>query len=190
MLADADAWKGWRSCLCAKTHGLHMSGQQTAGRKFRSVLVLDTSAILLVQVVLLPLLAGAAVSEAFPGAAARLRPLCTLCTAGLVALTCGTNVAASAQAVLRVGPTLLGAVLALHTGETGGGVSPYAAAGAVPGVDESCVGGSACCCFHGTTGHGPTELRVPLLQAAFCWATRCPRRQGCRSGPPAPTPCR
>ncbi|KAI7844784.1 hypothetical protein COHA_001664 [Chlorella ohadii] len=68
------------------------------------------------QAVLLPALAGSALGEVFPGTAATLRPLCTLCAAGLMAAHCASYIAHSGGALRYAGPRLLGAVIAMHAG--------------------------------------------------------------------------
>lgn len=68
------------------------------------------------QAVLLPALAGSALGEVFPGAAAALRPLCTLAAAGLMAAHCASYIAHSGGALRYAGPRLLGAVVAMHAG--------------------------------------------------------------------------
>lgn len=65
---------------------------------------------------MLPVLAGAALREVFPAAMAPLRPLATLATAALLAVTCGGYVAHSSAAVAHAWPRLALAVLALHAG--------------------------------------------------------------------------
>lgn len=69
------------------------------------------------QVVLLPVLLGAALNQAFPKAVALLSPLCALSAAVLIALICGSVMAQNAAAVLTAGPALLAALCALHSGE-------------------------------------------------------------------------
>ena len=68
---------------------------------------------------LLPALAGSALGEVFPGTAATLRPLCTLCAAGLMAAHCASYIAHSGGALRYAGPRLLGAVIAMHAGAEG-----------------------------------------------------------------------
>ncbi|GAB4816235.1 hypothetical protein N2152v2_003281 [Parachlorella kessleri] len=68
------------------------------------------------QVVLLPVLAGAAINQAFPAAVAVLSPFCALAAGLLVALICGSVMAQNAGAVLQAGPKLLAAVFTLHAG--------------------------------------------------------------------------
>jgi predicted Na+-dependent transporter len=68
------------------------------------------------QVVLLPVVAGAAVNTAFPKQVASLAPLSALSAVVLIALICGSVMAQNAAAVLAAGPQLLGAVAALHAG--------------------------------------------------------------------------
>ncbi|KAL4447626.1 hypothetical protein ABPG75_004845 [Micractinium tetrahymenae] len=68
------------------------------------------------QVVLLPMLAGAVFSSAFPKQVASLRSLAALASAALFALLCGSTAAQNAAAVLRAAPQLLASVAALHAG--------------------------------------------------------------------------
>lgn len=73
-------------------------------------------AVSTLQAVLLPALAGVAIGEALPAAAAALRPLCTLAAASLMVLHCGSYVAHSGPALQYAWPQLLGAVAAMHAG--------------------------------------------------------------------------
>jgi predicted Na+-dependent transporter len=77
----------------------------------------------LAQVVLLPVVAGAAINTAMPKAVARLGPLFSLTAVLLIALICGSVVGTHQAAVLQAGPRLLGAVAALHIGENAAGSS-------------------------------------------------------------------
>jgi predicted Na+-dependent transporter len=69
------------------------------------------------QVVLLPVVVGAALNTAFPKQIARLAPLSALSAVVLIALICGSVMAQNAAAALQAGPQLLLAVFALHAGE-------------------------------------------------------------------------
>lgn len=69
------------------------------------------------QAVLLPVLAGVALREAFPAAVAALRPLATLAAASFLALNTAAYVAHSGAAVAHAWPRLALAVTALHSGE-------------------------------------------------------------------------
>ena len=68
------------------------------------------------QVVLLPVLAGAALNQAFPRQVGRLAPAAALSAVLLIAAICGSVIAANAGAALAAGPRMLGAVAALHAG--------------------------------------------------------------------------
>ena len=65
---------------------------------------------------LLPVLAGAALNQAFPRQVARLSPLAALAAVLLIAVICGSVIAQNAAAALAAGPRLLGAISALHAG--------------------------------------------------------------------------
>ncbi|KAL4855125.1 Granule-bound starch synthase 2 [Chlorella vulgaris] len=71
---------------------------------------------LLTLAVLLPVLAGVALREAFPAAVAALRPLATLAAASFLALNTAAYVAHSGAAVAHAWPRLALAVTALHSG--------------------------------------------------------------------------
>lgn len=81
-----------------------------------------------VQIVLLPVLAGVAIREVVPAAVAPLRPLCTLASAALLALSFGSYIAHASAFVAATGaaavaraawPRLLAAVTAWHAGALG-----------------------------------------------------------------------
>lgn len=78
----------------------------------------DSIALLLstVQVVLLPVIAGTALNQAFPEQVSRTAPLAALSAVILIALICGSVMAQSATSVLSAGHRLLGAVVTLHAG--------------------------------------------------------------------------
>lgn len=69
-----------------------------------------------VQVVLLPVLLGAALNQAFPKQVERLAPLSALSAVLLIAVICGSVIAQNAAAVASAGPQLLLAVALLHAG--------------------------------------------------------------------------
>lgn len=69
-----------------------------------------------VQVVLLPVMLGAALNQAFPKQVESLAPLAALSAVLLIAFICGSVIAQNAAAVLSAGPQLLGAVVTLHAG--------------------------------------------------------------------------
>lgn len=78
----------------------------------------STPLFLLLQVALLPLLAGAALSSAVPQLAAAPLPLRSALALALLAPVCGGVVARSAQEALSASPLrLLGAVVAAQAGE-------------------------------------------------------------------------
>ncbi|KAL4428699.1 hypothetical protein ABPG77_009805 [Micractinium sp. CCAP 211/92] len=76
----------------------------------------DAMALLVstLQVVLLPVVLGAAINSAFPKQVAALAPLSALSAVVLIALICGRVMAENAAAVLQAGPQLLTSVFALH----------------------------------------------------------------------------
>ncbi|PSC74970.1 putative sodium metabolite cotransporter chloroplastic [Micractinium conductrix] len=78
----------------------------------------DAAALLIstLQVVLAPVVVGAAINSAFPEQVATLGPLSALSAVLLIALICGSVMAQNAAAVLQAGPQLLAAVFALHAG--------------------------------------------------------------------------
>jgi BASS family bile acid:Na+ symporter len=78
----------------------------------------DVAALLLstVQVVLLPVLLGAALNQTFPKQVERLAPLSALSAVLLIAAICGSVIAQNASAVASAGPRLLLAVAILHAG--------------------------------------------------------------------------
>jgi bile acid:Na+ symporter, BASS family len=78
----------------------------------------DAMALLMstLQVVLLPVLLGAALNQSFPRQVERLAPLSALSAVLLVATICGSVISQNASAVMGVGPRLLGAIVALHAG--------------------------------------------------------------------------
>lgn len=78
----------------------------------------DAKALLMstLEVVLAPVLVGAALNSAFPAQVATLAPLCALSAVVLIALICGSVMAQHAAAVMQAGPQLLAAVFALHAG--------------------------------------------------------------------------
>ena len=69
------------------------------------------------QVVLLPVIAGAALNTTFPKQVAALGPLSALSAVVLIALICGSVMAQNAADVIAAGPKLLACVFALHAGE-------------------------------------------------------------------------
>lgn len=73
----------------------------------------------LLQVVLLPVLAGAALNSAFPKQVAAVAPLCSLAAVAGISLICGSVVAQNAAAIAAAAPKLLAAVFALHAGALG-----------------------------------------------------------------------
>lgn len=68
------------------------------------------------QVVLLPVVTGAAINQAFPSQVAKVAPLSALSAVLLIAFICGSVIAQNAAAVLNAGPRLLAAVAMLHAG--------------------------------------------------------------------------
>jgi BASS family bile acid:Na+ symporter len=68
------------------------------------------------QVVLLPVIAGAALNTAFPKQVTALGPLSALSAVVLIALICGSVMAQNAADVIAAGPKLLACVFALHAG--------------------------------------------------------------------------
>ncbi|KAG7666725.1 hypothetical protein Ndes2437B_g08439 [Nannochloris sp. 'desiccata'] len=78
----------------------------------------DVVALLLstVQVVLLPVLLGAALNQTFPKQVERLAPLSALSAVLLIAAICGSVIAQNASAVASAGSRLLLAVAILHAG--------------------------------------------------------------------------
>lgn len=78
----------------------------------------DALALLIstVQVVLLPVLLGAALNQTFPKQVERLAPLSALSAVLLIAVICGSVISQNAAAVLSAGPQLLLAVALLHAG--------------------------------------------------------------------------
>lgn len=69
-----------------------------------------------VQVVLFPVLLGAALNQTFPKQVESMAPLAALSAVLLIAFICGSVIAQNAAAVLSAGPQLLGAVVTLHAG--------------------------------------------------------------------------
>ena len=69
-----------------------------------------------VQVVLLPVLLGAALNQTFPKQVERLAPISALSAVLLIAFICGSVIASNAAAVAAAGPKLLLAVALLHSG--------------------------------------------------------------------------
>jgi BASS family bile acid:Na+ symporter len=78
----------------------------------------DAAALLAstLQVVLLPVAAGAALNRAFPRAVAAAAPAAALAAVSLIAAICGSVVARSAGALAAAGPRLLAALALLHGG--------------------------------------------------------------------------
>ncbi|EFN59635.1 hypothetical protein CHLNCDRAFT_10632, partial [Chlorella variabilis] len=74
------------------------------------------STVVAMQVVLVPVLLGAALNTAFPKQVAALAPLSALSAVVLIALICGSVMAQNAAAVMQAGPQLLAAVFVLHAG--------------------------------------------------------------------------
>jgi BASS family bile acid:Na+ symporter len=72
-----------------------------------------------VQVVLLPVVLGAALNQAFPKQVAGLTSLYSLTAVVLIALICGSAVATSASSILGAGFKMLSAVVLLHAGGFG-----------------------------------------------------------------------
>lgn len=68
------------------------------------------------QVVLAPVLAGAALNSAFPRAVGALAPLSALSAVVIIALICGSVIAQNSSAALAAGPRLLLALFLLHGG--------------------------------------------------------------------------
>jgi BASS family bile acid:Na+ symporter len=79
------------------------------------------------QVVLLPVLLGCALNQAFPKAVSKVTPLSTLSAVFLVAFICGRVMAENSAAMVTVGVSLFFSVFALHAGgfALGYGVSKY-----------------------------------------------------------------
>lgn len=69
------------------------------------------------QVVLLPLLAGAAAKVVLPSQVAAAAPLASVAALALTALTVGSVLAGNAQSALAAGPRLVAAVAAVQAGE-------------------------------------------------------------------------
>jgi BASS family bile acid:Na+ symporter len=78
----------------------------------------DAAALLAstLQVVLLPVAAGAALNRAFPRAVAAAAPAAALAAVSLIAAICGSVVARNAGALAAAGPRLLAALALLHGG--------------------------------------------------------------------------
>lgn len=68
------------------------------------------------QVVLVPVVAGAALNQAFPKEVQACSPLAALSAVLLIAAICGSVIAQNAAAALEAGPRLLAAIAALHGG--------------------------------------------------------------------------
>lgn len=68
------------------------------------------------QVVLLPVIIGCALNQAFPRFVSKISPLSALSAVFLVAFICGRVMAENSSAVLSAGIPLLASVLALHAG--------------------------------------------------------------------------
>ena len=64
----------------------------------------------------MPVLAGATLNQQAPRAVARAAPFMPLAAVAMVALVCSSVIAQNAAAVRTAGPTLLAAIVALHTG--------------------------------------------------------------------------
>ena len=78
----------------------------------------DVTALLVstVQVVLLPVVLGAALNQAFPKVVSKLAPASALSAVLLIAVICGSVISQNAAAVAAAGPRLLLAVATLHSG--------------------------------------------------------------------------
>ena len=68
------------------------------------------------QVVLVPVVLGAALNQNFPQAVTRTAPFAPLVAVIAVVLIVASVMAQNAAAVTLAGPTLIGAIIALHTG--------------------------------------------------------------------------
>jgi len=70
----------------------------------------------IVNIVILPVLGGAALNSTFPSAVAKISVVAPAIAVLVVALICASTIAKSASAVLTAGPTLLVAIALLHVG--------------------------------------------------------------------------
>ncbi len=81
------------------------------------------------QVVLLPIAAGAWLNRTFPSAVRRSAPFAPLVAVGCTVAVCASVLARNAAAVTAAGPRLLGAICALHAGGFGLGYAVSRVAG-------------------------------------------------------------
>lgn len=83
-----------------------------------TLIPVDALALLVstLQVVLLPVVLGAAINSAFPRQVEKLAPISALTAVVLIAVICGATIAQNSAAVLQAGPRLLAAVGVLHLG--------------------------------------------------------------------------
>lgn len=99
-------------------HVVHRASQAAAAHS--KLQTTHTAVPSSLQVVLLPVLVGAAINTALPRQVAALAPLASLAATASLALVAGSVVAQNATAVAAAAPQLLGAVFAVHAGAGAG----------------------------------------------------------------------
>lgn len=162
--------------------------------------------IIILQVVLAPVMAGAWLNMSFPGIMRRLKPFAPLLAAGMTVLVSASIVAQNAAAVKNAGLRLVLAVACLHLGKK---YSPcaclpmYSLCSACVHEHESAALPHACmmrsCLSRDCrkenfrpyeSNSGLVAVLTPnvIMQEGLCWGTQSRAWQVCRSGRPEQTP--